>query len=319
MSNQAAVRRVAFPRDGQPVAELMELCFGDLLDSPSRSMLAALRRWSEEGMVVWQLVRTMGLVQIEEWLDGLGWYEGDRMVGNISITPGAFAPGAWLIGNVAVHPEFRRRGIASSLLRSALEETVRRGGRRVYLQVDESNDPAIHLYQAAGFSEYARRRIWERAAGAGLKLPAPAVAGISVRQCRDREWRQEYELLQEIAPAGLSWNLPLTEARIRPSFFRRIASFLSEETESHWLAQRGNRCLGVCISIARAWDEQVALFSRMDAVREEVETLLYRALWQDAESRSITLETDASLPMEAPQSQGFRLKRSLVWMTRSLP
>lgn len=61
------------------------------------------------------------------------------------------------IMNVAVAPEYRRRGIAEMLLRE-LEETLRKEG--VYsltLEVRPSNDAAIELYRKLGYREVGRR------------------------------------------------------------------------------------------------------------------------------------------------------------------
>lgn len=55
--------------------------------------------------------------------------------------------------NLAVDPAYRRRGVASTLLRSVL----RAPSTRFYLEVRESNSPARQLYEKLGFIEVARR------------------------------------------------------------------------------------------------------------------------------------------------------------------
>jgi len=53
--------------------------------------------------------------------------------------------------DLAVRPEERRRGIARALL-AAVREVLRKDGvREMYLEVRESNHPAIELYRADGF------------------------------------------------------------------------------------------------------------------------------------------------------------------------
>ena len=56
------------------------------------------------------------------------------------------------INNLAVLPEFRRRGVASALLTRALAEGATLGMRRATLEVRHSNDPARLLYEQFGFS-----------------------------------------------------------------------------------------------------------------------------------------------------------------------
>ncbi len=60
--------------------------------------------------------------------------------------------------NVAVHPHFRRQGIADLLLRSALEDGQRSGVQSANLEVRGSNLPAIQLYKKLGFRQVGMRR-----------------------------------------------------------------------------------------------------------------------------------------------------------------
>ena len=55
------------------------------------------------------------------------------------------------LGNLAVRPGRRGRGIGRTLLRHVLEEAVQRGAQAVFLEVRESNAVARRLYEASGF------------------------------------------------------------------------------------------------------------------------------------------------------------------------
>lgn len=57
------------------------------------------------------------------------------------------------ISNVAVHPAYRRRGIASALLREVTEYAEKHKITRVTLEVRASNRAAIALYERAGFEK----------------------------------------------------------------------------------------------------------------------------------------------------------------------
>jgi len=63
----------------------------------------------------------------------------------------------WHIMNVAVDPEQRRRGIATSMLEDLLRR-IDEGGARFTLEVRESNHAAIALYERYGFRAAGRRR-----------------------------------------------------------------------------------------------------------------------------------------------------------------
>ncbi len=62
-----------------------------------------------------------------------------------------FAADEGELGNLAILPELRRRGLGRRLLDRAIEEATGRGARRLFLEVRESNGGARRLYEAAGF------------------------------------------------------------------------------------------------------------------------------------------------------------------------
>jgi ribosomal-protein-alanine N-acetyltransferase len=53
--------------------------------------------------------------------------------------------------NLAVHPDFRRRGIATALMKEILDELRERGCRLLYLEVRSSNFIARRFYESLGF------------------------------------------------------------------------------------------------------------------------------------------------------------------------
>jgi [ribosomal protein S18]-alanine N-acetyltransferase len=62
----------------------------------------------------------------------------------------------WHLMNVAVHPERRRRGIATELIERLFEEAG--ADARFTLEVRVSNSPAIEMYHRFGFRSAGRRR-----------------------------------------------------------------------------------------------------------------------------------------------------------------
>ncbi len=62
------------------------------------------------------------------------------------------------ISNFAVHPDFRRMSIGSSVLGRILEIIKRRGAKIVILEVRESNNSARFLYKKFGFKEAGIRK-----------------------------------------------------------------------------------------------------------------------------------------------------------------
>ena len=64
--------------------------------------------------------------------------------------------------NIAVHPDYRRRGIAEKLVLALVEGLKEQGSHYLTLEVRASNLPAIALYEKLGFSEIGRRKNYYR-------------------------------------------------------------------------------------------------------------------------------------------------------------
>jgi ribosomal-protein-alanine N-acetyltransferase len=85
----------------------------------------------------------------------LGAFEGEELVGYLIISRYV---DAWHVMNIAVRPEFRRRGIATALLERLFELTSDGSKRGYTLEVRVSNLGAIKLYERLGFSARGTRR-----------------------------------------------------------------------------------------------------------------------------------------------------------------
>ena len=59
--------------------------------------------------------------------------------------------------NVAVAPEFRRKGIAKALLLTLQDDLCAKDVHSLTLEVRASNVPAITLYEALGYTQVGRR------------------------------------------------------------------------------------------------------------------------------------------------------------------
>jgi ribosomal-protein-alanine N-acetyltransferase len=76
--------------------------------------------------------------------------------------------GYWLlvdeahISTLAVHPDYRRRGIGEELLRTALRDGAERGADLATLEVRPSNKAAVDLYRKYGFEVVGRRTRYYR-------------------------------------------------------------------------------------------------------------------------------------------------------------
>lgn len=62
------------------------------------------------------------------------------------------------ITNLAVHPDWRRQGVARALLGGTIEEARRRHLRLAILEVRPTNTEALGLYEGLGFKVVGRRK-----------------------------------------------------------------------------------------------------------------------------------------------------------------
>ena len=115
-----------------------------------------------------------GIVEIENLSFKVPWsrksFE-DDIANDMTIYLGAFVGGTpvgymglWDIldeghvTNIAVHPDYRNRGIATALVDRMIEETEKRDIGAITLEVRRSNDIAIGLYKKFGFKEAGIRK-----------------------------------------------------------------------------------------------------------------------------------------------------------------
>jgi ribosomal-protein-alanine N-acetyltransferase len=85
----------------------------------------------------------------------LGAFDGGELVGYVI---NSRYVDAWHVMNVAVDPDFQRRGIATVLLERLFELTADDERRGYTLEVRVSNVDAIRLYEKLGFEQRGTRR-----------------------------------------------------------------------------------------------------------------------------------------------------------------
>ena len=118
------------------VAELERICFAD--------------PWSEKS-VASELDNQWALWLVAEEDDVVTGYIGSQT--SIDETD---------VMNVAVHPDYRRRGIAEMLINALVTELKNRGSHALMLEVRASNAPAIALYEKLGFRQVGCRKNYYR-------------------------------------------------------------------------------------------------------------------------------------------------------------
>lgn len=141
------IRPFSLARDLGDLATLLEISFGAELAATGSRMVEDMRRLAQWGPML-HLMPSLGAM-----MGGYVWRDGDRLVGNVTITPEE-EHGVWSMSNVAVLPEYRGRGIGGQLVDVAIAHIRRHGGRRIFLEVRHDNPAAQALYRRRGFICY---------------------------------------------------------------------------------------------------------------------------------------------------------------------
>lgn len=224
------IRPINLRTDLGQLADLMEIAFDSRMDEGSRSALREMRYLSKMGIGLAILSRLNELaLGINK---GFVWIEDNRVVGNVSILPAnwpSHVANAWMIVNVAVHPDYRRQGIAQRLMTESMEAIQQKGANYIVLQVDYDNDGAVGLYENLGFTRERAFTTWTRSAYTNSP-PASSVNNVFITHPRSSEWQSEYELAQQSRPdeyGGIGWQKPLHTKYFRPSFLQRVLSIFA--------------------------------------------------------------------------------------------
>jgi len=254
---ETGLRPVHLRRDLGEIANLIEFCFAPTLDSSGRAAIQEMRLLSRSGPLLWALTRVDNTGP--SLLKGFVWLEAGRLVGNVSISPTGYG-GGWVIANVAVHPDFRRHGIARHLMQAALE-WVRARGQFATLQVEANNDAARALYDTLGFRAQRTFTRWRRASFYAQPAPGPAVP---LRKLRSDELPALLALARRARPdsaGGLGWLRPTRGESLRPSRRGGLGWLISGKRVSLWGAPAAeNGALDAAVIIETRAGCSAALF-----------------------------------------------------------
>jgi ribosomal protein S18 acetylase RimI-like enzyme len=311
-SPQENLRPFDVVRDLQPVADLIEHCFADTLGEDGQRYLRQMRSAARNARFLRWATSVSDYVSLP--LTGYVWVENGQIVGNLSLIPfNADGKRIYLIANVAVHPDHRRKGIARALTEQALELAYRRRRiRHVWLHVRADNPPAVTLYSSLGFHERARRTTWKRKRGF---WPEEDVNRVVVQPRRSGQWADQLAWLNRIYPPDLTWNIPINVNHMRPGLIGTAHRLLSGIQIKQWSATQDNKLLGV-LSWQPARDQPDFLWLATPNGGEDIaiRALLGKARNRLSTHRRVMLDFPADVASQAFKSVGFYPEQTLIWM-----
>ena len=154
--------------------------------------------------------------------DGFVWEEDQEIVSLVIIQKMGLDKTRWLIGNVATHPDYRRKGLAQKLVLRAIEHAKSHGAEICTLEVHANAEPAYNLYRSLGFVHYDSI--------SGLKLDGVPeknilpLDGYQIRKMKFGEWQARYELSTRETPQDVQRFLPVSMAEHRISPIEKITT-----------------------------------------------------------------------------------------------
>jgi ribosomal protein S18 acetylase RimI-like enzyme len=311
-------------RDLPRVADLIELCFANSMDSEGKAYVRQMRRASRDVSFLRRASKAIESASLP--LSGFVWEQDGRIVGNASLVPFRHnGKKLYLIANVATHPECRRKGIARALTEQVMQHARQRGVNDLWLHVRADNPGAVQMYLDLGFVERARRTTWRAVRGSlpsptnhpasdstrGLPVPTRVPA---VTKRHPRFWPQQLTWLKQLHPDELIWYRSINWNNLKPGLWNWIYRLFVEFDLKQWAVQKDNQLQGVLSWIPSMRGSLLWLACDPGADDESIIMLLRRAQRDLVFRKNIKLEHPAGLQEGVFQAAGFSVARTLIWM-----
>ena len=241
------LRPIDMSRDVPQIIDLLKLVFGEALELDDQQLLG-----DDVGAQFSSLFYRLNPAT-SRLANGFVWLAEGRIVGNVTLLP-TKAWDRFLVANVAVHPNYRRQGIARAMMHAVTSAVKTRGGRAILLQVVKDNDSAIDLYRSLGYVGLGHMSSWYCSTSRLRRLDPPGSdPAIDIRPLPGRRWREAYELDTTCVPPDLNWPEPLRPDAYRQTLWQRLSDVLNSRLFETWaVADRRDRLVGLT-TIAGQW------------------------------------------------------------------
>ena len=323
-SEHPQMRAMNVFRDLPAVADLIEICFSSTMDHDGQRYIADMRRAShDDGFLRWatHMTETASLP-----LTGFVWEEDNKIVGNASLIP--FRDKGrriYLIANIAVHPDHRRRGIARALTRRAMQYGWGKKASALWLHVRDDNPGAIQLYADLGFHEIARRTNWTAKPDTHILRP---FTDIQIVQRQSHFWPQQRDWLRRLTPDVLGWYHNFNINSLRPGFINWLYLMIIDVNVRQWAAVRDGQLLATLSWAPNGGRSESILAATppvLSGVTSEVRNadeahtdalihLLLHARKVLTNLSTLSLDYPSDEMRDAFTAAGFTERRTLLWM-----
>jgi len=308
------IRPVRLRSDLNQIADLIEICFAPYLDAEGRDYIRHIRNVPRDyaGYMLDNSTPESSHLPFH----GFVWVENNRIVGNLTlIYIRRYLKQAYFVANVAVHPDFRGRGIARSLTDKAVEHVIKHKGNSIYLQVRSENTIAQNLYLSHGFTEMTRRTQWIFRPGQDQRIQSNREVKVSARKKED--WQQQKDWLISLFPAELAWNFSLQVERMEPTFLNGFDQFINGIFQKTWSAYDNNKLIGTATLVKRGEPNDHVWLATSPVWEEKAIAALLPVIQKHTLSpHKLSVNYPAGRAIEVFHSVGMVETNTLIWMKR---
>jgi ribosomal protein S18 acetylase RimI-like enzyme len=297
------------------VADLVETCFADTLDPDGKRYIERMRSAARnKSFLRWAALN----IEIPNMpFSGYVWEQDGEMIGNASLIPYRInGRPSYLIANVAVHPDYRQKGIARALTKKSMEHAIEKGAPEIWLHVREENERAIALYNSLNFQERARRTTWTAEPGINTD---PGDPDVKIGTPSSDQWHKLLSWIEHNYPPEVTWHLPLYKNALRSGIYGFIFRIIYKIHIRNWTVSQGAELKGgLYWQSSSSYADSLWLAAPADAGDQAVRTLLNAAQQSLKSERTLRLEYPAGQSAGGIQSGGFSQQQTLIWMSLDL-
>jgi ribosomal protein S18 acetylase RimI-like enzyme len=223
------------------------------------------------------------------------------------------------ISAVMVSPDYRRRGIATMLVKSANEYIQGRRMDRAVLHAVSTNAPAIGVYSKIGFEPFEQI---VHLVGDSASIPAQADAdGVEIRPFRGRDLDEVYNLTRASQEPNHLRILGLSKKQLKIPFWLRLFHF---STQKRIVAVRDGKIIGSVVAAYTTPKEagnissiQVRPEDRSQGIEKALVTAATNEIKKGGVSRILaTVPISRQELIDVLKSLGFKETMVLVGMSR---
>lgn len=311
------LRPINLNTDIPGILKLLEVCFGDSINNiDGQRFYTGPATPNQQTAFLWRLNPAASKLAL-----GFVWEVNGRIVGNVTVLTTKM-PGRFLVVNVAVHPDQRRKGIAYRLMQAVHDMVQKRNGHEILLQVVKDNTPAEDLYKRLNYTNLGSMTSWYAPVSRLRHLDSMANSsgrGPHIRELRRSEWQAAFQLDQLALSSELNWPEPLTKDAYQNGILRKVTNFVNGRSMETWVTAHNQKLTGMA-TILSEWGKTHAASLRVhpewrgELERPLLAKLIRRLYYLPRRNVRIDHPDDDSFTGNLLREANFQPRRTLTYM-----